>query len=273
MKFGLALSGGGIRGAVHIGILQALIENNLKPDIIAGSSAGSIVGLLYCSGISPTKMVSLISQYESTLASKVYSAQTSKPPAGLIKGDYIELALRALTKGKSFEQLSPKLAVISTHAATGKGVVFTSRELAKTAAQDYTFSDIAKPWEAVRASISMPAIFVPKKIGKDAFVDGSLINNLPVDILKYISVKNIVAITLNFGISPDIDSTPHLIIQTISIRGERLSETILSSYANIIIEPKTGKVNFWEVNKTTELVELGKKAIYENLSALKELLV
>ncbi|KUO50015.1 MAG: hypothetical protein APF76_06000 [Desulfitibacter sp. BRH_c19] len=272
MNFGLALSGGGIRGAVHIGILQGLMENNLNPDIIAGSSAGSIVGLLYCSGISPTKMVSLVSQYESTLVPK-YSTQALKLPAGLIKGDYIELALRALTKGKGFDQLSPKLAIVTTNVETGKGVVFTSKDLAKASAHDYTFSDKAKPWEAVRASISIPAIFLPKKIGNDTLVDGSLISHVPVDILKYLGTKNIVGINLGFGLSPNINSAPQMIMQTISIMGKRLSESILTSYANIIIEPKTGKVNFWEINKTTELVELGKKAVYENLTALKELLV
>ena len=195
MRFGLALSGGGIRGAVHIGILQGLIENSLYPDIIASSSAGSIVGLLYSAGIPPTKMVSLVSQYESNIINEEYSTYALTLHKGLIKGDYIELALRTLTKGKNFNQLSPKLAVVTTNVVTGKGTVFTSTDLAKIKSKDYIFS------------------------------------------------------------------------------GKKLSETILTSYANIIIEPKTGKVNFWEINKTIELVEIGKKAVYENLAALKKLLV
>lgn len=273
MKFGLALSGGGIRGAVHIGILQGLLENALYPDIIAGSSAGSLVGLLYCSGIPPAKMVSLVSQYESSILSKKYSTQALRFPAGLIKGDYIEIALRALTMGKSFNQLSPKLAVVATNVVTGKGIVFTSSDLSKTRAKDYTFSSQAQPWEAVRASISIPAIFIPKKIGKDTLVDGSLVSHVPADILKHLGAEKVVGVNLDFGLSSNVDSAPQLIMQTINIMGKKLSEAILTSYANIIIEPKTGKVNFWEINKTTELMELGKKAVYENLAALKELLV
>lgn len=273
MKFGLALSGGGIRGAVHIGILQGLLENALYPDIIAGSSAGSLVGLLCCSGIPPAKMVSLVSQYENSLLTTEYSTKVLKFPAGLIKGDYIEVALRALTRGKSFNQLSPRLAVVTTNVITGRGIVFTSSDLAKTKSKDYTFSSQAQPWEAVRASISIPAIFVPKKIGKDILVDGSLVSHVPADILKHLGAEKVVGVNLDFGLSSNVDSAPQLIMQTINIMGKRLSETILTSYANIIIEPKTGKVNFWEINKTTELMELGKKAVYENLAALKELLV
>lgn len=273
MKFGLALSGGGIRGAVHIGILQALIENSLYPDIIAGSSAGSIVGLLYCAGIPPKKMISLISQYEDSIINEEYSTYALTIHKGLIKGDYIELALRTITKGKSFHQLSPKLAVVTTNVVTGKGIIFTNTDLAKTKSRDYIFSNKAQPWEAVRASISIPAIFVPKKIGKDTLVDGSLVSHVPVDVLKHLGTEKVVGINLDFGLSSKVNNAPQLIMQTINIMGKKLSETILTSYANIIIEPKTGKVNFWEINKTSELVEIGKKAVYENLTALKELLV
>ena len=273
LKFGLALSGGGIRGAVHIGILQALIENSLYPDIIAGSSAGSIVGLLYCAGIPPKKMISLISQYEDSIINEEYSTYALTIHKGLIKGDYIELALRTITKGKSFHQLSPKLAVVTTNVVTGKGIIFTNTDLAKTKSRDYIFSNKAQPWEAVRASISIPAIFVPKKIGKDTLVDGSLVSHVPVDVLKHLGTEKVVGINLDFGLSSKVNNAPQLIMQTINIMGKKLSETILTSYANIIIEPKTGKVNFWEINKTSELVEIGKKAVYENLTALKELLV
>ncbi len=274
MKFGLALSGGGIRGAVHIGILQGLIENNLYPDIIAGSSAGALIGLLYCSGISPAKMVSLSAQYEKSINSKITSSQAVKFPAGLIKGDYIEIALRALTRGKNFEQLFPKLAVVTTNVHTGEGIIFTSSELAKTTtAKNFTFSHDAKPWEAVRASIAIPGIFAPKIIGNHTLVDGSLVSHVPVDILKYLGAKKIVGVNLSFGLSENVNNAPQIILQTISIMGQRLSQTILSSYANIIIEPKTGKVNFWEINKTSQLINIGKSAVYDNLTALKELLV
>ena len=273
MKFGLALSGGGIRGAVHIGILQALIENSLYPDIIAGSSAGSLVGLLYCSGIPPAKIVSLVSQYEKSITNEEFSTHGLTIHKGLVKGDYIELALRTIIKGKNFNQLSPKLAIVTTNVVTGQGVVFTCADLAKTKSKEYTFSNKATPWEAVRASVSIPAIFVPKKIGKDILVDGSLVSHVPVDVLRLLGTEKVVGINLDFGLSAKVDNAPQLIMQTINIMGKKLSETILTSYANIIIEPKTGKVNFWEIKKTAELVEIGKRAVYENLTALKELLV
>jgi NTE family protein len=273
LKFGLALSGGGIRGAVHIGILQALIENNLYPDIIAGSSAGSLVGLLYCSGMSPVKMTSLISQYEKSIYFKNTSTHALKFPAGLIKGDYIEIVLRTLTRGKKFDQLFPKLAIVTTDVQTGKGIVFTSKQLIQAATKDYTFSDSANPWEAVRASISIPGIFVPKKIGNNILVDGSLVSHIPVDVLKILGVQKIVGVNLGFEMAKNIDNAPQMILQTISIMGQRLSEKILASYANVVIEPKTGKINFWEINKTKEMINIGKEAVYSNLTALKELLV
>lgn len=266
MTFGLALSGGGIRGAVHIGILQGLMENNLYPDLISGSSAGSLIGLLYCSGIAPLNMASLVTEH---------SAQLLKIPAGLIKGDYIESAIKKITQGKTFDQLSPNLAVVTTDINTGKGIVFTNKKLAQTSGiEDYIFSNQAFPWEAVRASIAIPGIFYPKKISKRTLVDGSLVSHVPVDVLKYLGADKIVGINLAFGGSSSKTATaPELIMQTINIMGYRLSKLILKIYANIIIEPETGKVNFWEVNKTREMINIGKKAIYDNLTVLKELLV
>ncbi|MEW6623672.1 MAG: patatin-like phospholipase family protein [Bacillota bacterium] len=273
MYFGLALSGGGIRGAVHIGILQGLLENNLYPDVIAGSSAGSLVGLLFCSGIAPGNMVSLVSQYEDSINSKVTSTLGIKIPAGLIKADYIEFALRTLTRGKSFNQLSPKLAVMTTDINTGQGIIYTSSDLAAPPTNDFIFYHDAKPWEAVRASIAIPGIFAPKRIGKHTLVDGSLVSHVPVDVLKILGAKYIVGINLGFGVSDKVDTAPQIIMQTISIMGQRLTKRILSTYAHLIIEPDTGQVNFWEVQKIGQLIELGKQAVYANLTALKELLV
>ena len=202
MKFGLALGGGGIRGAVHVGFLEVLLENNIKPDIIAGTSAGAIVAGVYSSGISPQKMQVLFSEQQSFIQSTM-KKRLSLIPSGLLGGGTLEFILKGLTKNKSMANLNPPATIVATDIHNGQPVIFTSPKLASHSRQKKCkFITRCSVSEAIRASTSIPGIFKPKKVQGHSLVDGGLVSNVPADVLKMMGVKRVLAVNLGFWLNP-----------------------------------------------------------------------
>ena len=160
---GVVLSGGGVRGFAHLGLLQALEELNIKPDAISGVSAGAIVGALYAAGHSPQTIRDILKKnsyfgWSSFLLNK----------DGLFSMKALRKVLQAYIPDNSFESLHKKLFVTATDFANNEAITFSKGSLIDT----------------VIASASVPAIFEPVKIGDHLLVDGGLLNNFPVEPLE-----------------------------------------------------------------------------------------
>ena len=160
---GVVLSGGGVRGFAHLGLLQALEELNIKPDAISGVSAGAIVGALYAAGHSPQTIRDILKKnsyfgWSSFLLNK----------DGLFSMKALRKVLQAYIPDNSFESLHKKLFVTATDFANNEAITFSKGSLIDT----------------VIASSSVPAIFEPVKIGDHLLVDGGLLNNFPVEPLE-----------------------------------------------------------------------------------------
>jgi len=163
MKIGLALSGGGARGIVHLGVIKALEEAGIKPSIISGTSAGAIGGALYCSGHSPDEALAIIKKTK-----LFWSVRPALAWTGILKMDAIgEILLKHLPQN-SFESLEIPLVVAATDFEKGKTVYFKKGELIGP----------------VLASSCVPVVFNPYKFKKRTFVDGGILDNLPVKPLK-----------------------------------------------------------------------------------------
>lgn len=157
-KVGLALSGGGARGFAHAGAIQAMIEVGLKPDIICGVSAGSVVAAMYAAGIAPRQMLDLFS------ARKFNDmASWSIPKDGFFSLDRFKEFLRESIPYERIEQLPLKTVICATNFDTGKKVAFQRGDIA----------------ECVAASCCIPIVFKPIMIGNDRYVDGGVLANLP----------------------------------------------------------------------------------------------
>ncbi len=157
-KLGIALSGGGARGFAHVGVLKALEEKGLKPDIISGVSAGSIVAVLYASGLSPDEILNLFSNLKfSDLA------ELSVPKDGFFKLDRFKKFLKKTLKIENIEDLPIPVRVCATDLDNCKSVIFSSGTII----------------ERVAASCSIPIIFKPIKIDGVNYVDGGVLRNLP----------------------------------------------------------------------------------------------
>jgi predicted acylesterase/phospholipase RssA len=176
LKIGLALGKGTARGFAHIGVLKILEENGIKPDMIAGTSAGAIAGALYASGMSPDVIKRTLLKTE---WKEMFDFVT--PVKGMVKGDKLEEYLRLLTQNKNFEDLSIPLFITATNVTKRKKIVFSKGNVAK----------------AVRASMAIPGIFTPLSLDKDDYIDGGITNPIPVDVLKENGADIIIAVDLS----------------------------------------------------------------------------
>ncbi|MGQ7868099.1 patatin-like phospholipase family protein [Sunxiuqinia sp. sy24] len=159
-KIGISLSGGGARGIAHIGVLAALEKYGIHPELISGTSMGALVGVLYASGLKPEAILELIN------ASKIHQIISwAFPAGGLLDLDKVEHLLRTNIPEDDFSALNKKFYCAVTNLNTGKFELISKGKLI-----DY-----------VLASASIPIVFEPRIIRGQTYVDGGLLNNLPVE--------------------------------------------------------------------------------------------
>ncbi len=158
-KVGLVLSGGGTRGFAHLGAIQALNEAGIYPDVISGTSAGALVGVLYADGYSPREIMTMMNG-----ASRFDFMRPAMPREGLLQINGIIKILKTSLRSKIFSELRIPLFVSATDLNNGKVVYFSEGELFKP----------------VIASASIPVIFQPVKINDISYVDGGVLDNLPI---------------------------------------------------------------------------------------------
>lgn len=158
-KLGIALGGGGFRGFAHLGVLQALNEAGLYPDIISGTSAGSIVGALYSAGYTPLEIFDLMKDLKTTDLTKLHL-----PIDGLFGLENLSKSLKKALPKDCFSCLNIPLIVCIANLNTGKAEYIEEGEIIKV----------------IEASCSIPIVFSPVKINGQYYVDGGLIDNMPV---------------------------------------------------------------------------------------------
>ncbi|MDR2954050.1 MAG: patatin-like phospholipase family protein [Prevotella sp.] len=165
---GIALSGGGAKGFAHLGVLQALNERGLFPEVISGTSAGAFAGVLYADGHTPSEILEFFKK-------KVFRefAEFTIPHGGFFKSDGFRSFLRKNLRARTFESLKIPLHVIATDIEHGESKVFSSGSLIN----------------AVIASCSVPIIFRPVEINEHYYVDGGLFKNFPVSTIRRESHK------------------------------------------------------------------------------------
>lgn len=172
---GLALGGGSARGLSHIGILKVLHQHTLFPNYLAGTSMGAVIAALYAAGYTPEQIQSLAKTTDwKTIV------DFTVPKAGLIRGQLVENKLRQLLQNKTFAELAIPLRLVAYNLTKKQQVVFSQGDVAK----------------AVRASISIPGIFTPVRMGSDQYVDGSISNPTPFDVVQSMGAAVVVAVDL-----------------------------------------------------------------------------
>lgn len=239
MKIGIALSGGGSRGLAHLGALKALSELGIKPTMIAGTSAGSLVGAFTAAGYSPDFIFETIQSLGILNSIKIAFNRF-----GLFKMDKIEDILLKFIPHNSFEKLKTSLIVCATDIAKGEAVYFSQGELIKP----------------VLASCSIPGIFEPIKFQNRVLVDGGVTNNLPIERLE-----GICDFIIGVNVTPvsnemPINSAKDILTKSLYLAIRNNSEEKLKR-CDIAIEPtEIYNYNALSLAKSKEIYQLG----YEN---------
>ena len=283
MKLGLALSGGGIRGIAHAGVLKALEENNIQISAIGGTSSGSIIATLYAMGYSPYYIYILFKKYAKDLVnqnsiSKVTSignfmANKKGNFQGFYTGEEIESGFNniALRKGvKKISDIEMPIVIPTVDVQDSKKYIITNKIPEKSSPNTEYINniDIGK---AIRASSSFPVVFSPCEYNKHRFLDGGILDNFPTTEVKKQGVDK--TITVNFK-ADDIDENSNImdiVMRTIDIMGNKISEENISN-SDMVLTIQTDKTGLLETEKLDECYKYGYRQTIEQIDKIKEII-
>ena len=283
MKLGLALSGGGIRGAVHIGVLKAFEENDIKVDVIGGTSSGSLVAALYAMGYTPIHIYELFKRYGKTITSMGagsiingvggYIVNKKFNISGINDGNAIEELYNEFASRKNIHKMSDmKMPIVipTIDIKDGKEYVFTSKKSHNKSYGKY-ITDIPVG-AAVRASSSFPGVFCPYEYKNHIFLDGGTIDNIPVkEVVKFGADK---VITVNFepiqitGNSNVMD----IVLRTIDIMGNKIIENDVEKSDFILTIPTDDEIGFLDSNQIEKCYKCGYKTAMEKMEEIHKIL-
>ena len=251
VRIGISLSGGGARGAAHIGVLQALLEEGLGPCVVAGTSAGAIIGSLYAAGLQPQQMLDFIQE------SKMIKLLSFKPLRAVLgELTYLKERLAEVIPHDRFEALHLPLFVAISNLNTGKVEIRSSGEL---------FSVIA-------ASSSIPLVFSPVRIDGQQYVDGGLLCNLPVKPL--VSRCDFI---LGVNVMPAVEIDGRSIQHVFSIATRCFDLSIQANtlphlpFCNLLLEPvRVSKYHIFQFASYREIYEIGYEEAKAKMPVIKD---
>lgn len=279
-KIGLALSGGGIRGLTHIGVLKALVSNGIKIDFISGTSAGAVIAALFACGYTTYQMEELAKKIKTTdlidLRITVsdlfkYGIQSlvgsdarfwSTIPNGIVKGDRIERYFNTLWNSRTVKETNIPLSITAVDINTADTVFFTTPFKKKYQVMNTRYYHNITLTDAVRSSISIPGVFFPKRYQDMSLVDGAVKNNLPTDILHHMGADIIIAVDLGYNghFVNNLRSVGEIVMQCIDIMNREVTLLKAEKYANIIIRPEVFDVNYKDIKQAMEAIIRGEEA-------------
>ncbi len=281
MKIGIALSGGGIRGIAHAGVLDALEKNNIKIDIIGGTSCGAIIASLYAMGYSPYHIYILFKRYAKKIA-KMNSAPILSgikniiwnkkiSITGLRNGKNIEEIYNeyATRKGiKSISQIKMPIVIPTVDITESKEYIFTNNIPQNATNKNQYITDISVG-KAIRASSSFPAFFSPCRVEKHAFMDGGAMDNIPVREVKKQGADKVIAVKFDADQIDEESNIMDIVMKTIDIMGSKISEESLEM-SDYILNVYTDKVGLLDVEKLDKCYKYGYDCVINRIDDIKK---
>ncbi len=238
-KVALVLGGGAARGFAHVGVIKVLEANGIVPDLIVGTSAGSLVGALYASGLNGFELQRVaLSVEESTFADWTLAGR------GLIRGEAIAQFVNTQLKQTTIEKLPRGLAIVATDLRTGEPIVFQRGDTGT----------------AVRASSAVPGIFNPVRIGDREYVDGGLTHPVPAAVARRLGADVVIAVDISA--KPDgreLSGTVDVLLQTFTIMGARVAQYELAA-ADVVIRPALGQIRGTDFSARNVAILEGERA-------------
>lgn len=256
-KVGLALGGGAARGLSHIGVIEKLVSAGIPIDYIAGTSIGSIVGSFYAYTLD-IERVKKLADGVGAHRLKLFSALTF-PHTGLVRWDKVETFLKGDIGDVDFSDLKIPFCCVASDIDTGKEVILNKGPV----------------WNAIRASSSIPGIFEMTEIDGHHLVDGGVLNQVPVDVVRKMGADIVIAVNV-LPLNRIVEEKKDVNIFTILIKS-----TFLISYhmiemelekADVVISPDTQDIGYFDFHRTEESYEIGRVAAKKAVRKIKKLL-
>ncbi|MCP8970262.1 patatin-like phospholipase family protein [Ectobacillus ponti] len=250
-KIGLALGSGGAKGFAHIGVIKVLREAGIPIDMIAGSSMGALVATFYAAGCNVERLYKL-----SQLFKRKYYLDFTVPKMGFIAGKRVKEMIRVFTYNRNIEQLDIPTAVVATDILTGEKVVFTEGPAAP----------------AVRASIAIPGIFVPERIGDRLLVDGGVIDRIPVSVVKDLGADIVLAVDVSpTKVQGEVTSIYDVIMQSIEIMQHELVHHRQTA-SDLMLHPAVEQFSSRAFTNIEEIVRVGEEEAEKHIETIRSLI-
>ena len=248
-RIGLALGGGAARGFAHIGVIQVLEEAGLRPALVVGASAGSLVAALYAAGRDGKALARLARQMdEGALADWAF------PTRGLLRGEALARFVREHTGGRRIEQMELPLGIVATRLDSGEPILFR----------------IGDPGLAVRASSAVPAVFQPVAIAGHEYVDGGLVAPVPVHFARRMGATLVLAVDISQTPDRAAGSDPlRMLLQTFTIMGRSINRLELRD-ADVVVPPALAGMGGSDFASRERAIAAGRSAALQQLPALRE---
>jgi NTE family protein len=249
----LVLGSGAARGFAHIGVIKSLESQGIRPNIVVGASAGSVIAALYASGYSGLDLNRIgLNLDEAAIADWAYPFAGRF--GGLIKGDALQNMVNREVQNKTIEQMSIPLGIVATELQTGKGVLFRRGDTGL----------------AVRASCSVPGVFQPAIIQRKEYVDGGLVAPVPVRYAQEMGANFIIAVNISSDTSAfNSNGTLGLLQQTINIMQQSINQYEIGR-ADVVITPQLKQMGSADFRSRNAAILAGELAAQEKITEIRE---
>ncbi len=275
MKLGLALAGGGVKGAAHIGVIKALEENDIKIDSISGTSIGSIVASLYAMGYTPEKMLEIFKYFAKEImkANASHFAGNLKNSKrllgyGLLSGENTEIALKECARQKGItkmKDISMPISIPTVDIVESKKYVFTNQENK----EDFYITD-ALIEKAVRASSSYPGVFAPCEYLGHKFVDGGLLDNVPAGEVRKLGADKVLTVKFSTALSYEPKSIYEVVFKSIDILFDARAEEA-KKQSDLVLDLDLSEASVFNIKKIDYCYNVGYITALTKIKEIREM--
>ncbi|MEO7887467.1 MAG: patatin-like phospholipase family protein [Polaromonas sp.] len=250
VRIGLALGGGAARGFAHVGVIAVLEEAGLKPQLVVGTSAGSLVAALYASGKTSAQLQQTALNMEEVAITDWMLPIIGR---GMFRGDALARYVNELVANRLMENMAIPLGIVATDLNSGQAVLFQRGDTGT----------------AVRASSAVPAVFVPVKISGREYVDGGLVSPVPVRFARQMGADVVIAVDISSP--PEANpagDTLQILLQTFAIMGKSINQYELKD-ADVVVRPSLTGLKSADFSARQRAIDSGRAAMLAALPQLR----
>ena len=249
VRIGLVLGGGAARGFSHIGVIKALEAQGIEPQVVVGTSAGSVVGALYSAGYSGFDLQKMAFELDQSSVGDI-----TLPDRGFVKGEALQNYINKAVRNQPIEKLKRTFGAVAANLNTGEAVLFTRGNTGM----------------AVRASSSVPGVFQPVRIGNADYVDGGVVSPVPVHFAKQLGADFVIAVDVSSKPSGgDLGTSKAVLLQSVVIMGNTITQQELK-LADVVIRPNLAGVDASDFNSKHSAILEGEKAAQALMPLIKQ---